>query len=75
MVLFEEKHRKLTLDQQQKLLIADWIGLTDAEEFKLTNLNTLLGLKTFRIKKFLMDVRQSVTPSSLAMNRQTNYLG
>lgn len=68
MVLFDEKHLKLTLDQEEEILIADWIGSTDAAEFKQTNLITLLVLKTFRIKKFLMDARLSVTPSSLAMD-------
>src|SRR5688572_25943688 len=68
MVLFNEKYLKLTLDQKEEILIADWIGSTDAAEFKQTNLITLLVLKTFGIKKFLMDARRSVTPSCLAMN-------
>ncbi|KAA5548365.1 hypothetical protein [Adhaeribacter rhizoryzae] len=68
MVLFNEKHLKLTLDLKAEILIADWIGSTDAEEFKQTNRITLLVLKTFGIKKFLMDARQSVTPSHLAMD-------
>jgi hypothetical protein len=68
MVIFDEKHLKLTLDQQAEILIADWIGATDAEGFKQTNRLTLLVLKTFRIKKLLMDARQSVTPPSLTIN-------
>src|SRR5688572_25931946 len=66
MVLFDEKHLKLTLDQEEEILIADWIGSMDAEEFKQTNRITLLVLKTFQIKRFLMDARQSVTPLCLA---------